>query len=1127
VQAQSRIRYRCSGLLALLCFCFACPAFTLAADEACGAKDGSVLPPGSLITAHLQRGQAQSYRLVDAGTHQLRIVLEVDDPAFAVSVCSPDGRLSKRVSGIPVGASLMYVLAVQAGTYTVQIGAQDRGQDLAYRVRWDAAPYDPRRFARSVAAEEALRNATHLRAQSTARDIRRAIDGFEQARRDFAAAGDLQGQRLALLARGDSELRISNYAEALRSYRTALGLEPAQDRAASLVSLARVYVEQQDIPNASEYAEQALAAARSESDRRLEAAALAARGQALFLQSKDVDATRDLNAALEIARAEGDRSNMAAAMEGLANTEADVGKLGSAAEHLAQAEALWRAIGDVHNEVADSNVRAIAMDMTGSRAQALRIHRTAAQLLERMGDRRRTASAMQNVGESYIALNQPRIGLAYVERSVAQFQALHLNGGRFQGLLQLCLAHHALGETAAALRDCRSAADVVRLLHDPRQLSLSSRFLADVQMSLGQPGAERLLTSAVELSRVAKDPRGEADALRSLGMFHAGAGDNGAALRLFAQALPLSEAGEDPEGVIAAHFQIARVQRANGDLDVARAEVEAALHLAEAQRAKVGSDTLRASYFTSVRESYELYAQVLIDLHKQRPDAGLDRVALEQSEKAHARTLLDSLVERNAELTEARDPETARRMRNLRSQIEAASYDRTRLLAYGGSRKQLGDNIERIRLLNAEYDTLRSSAGETAPVSASATIPSATVDQIQQEVLDPDTTLLEYLLGDEGGIGWAITQQAVVSFALPPRRALESDVRRWHTLMLARKPRPSESAEAYLQRVKRADSELRIVGARLGCVLVGPVLSQIKTRRLVIVPDGSLESVSFAALPMTLCEHRAPEPLASRFEVTVAPSASSMVALRRELQGRPAPEPRIAVLADPVFTSDDPRLPGKHVAAKPMRPSGALAAAMRDLGWNTGIPRLPGTRLEAATIKAHASGEALVKTDFDASLSTALRPELARYRILHFATHGLLDSEQPEFSGLILSLVDRNGHDENGYLSAQDIYEQHLLADLVVLSACDSGLGPTLRGEGVVGLARAFLHAGAGRVVSSLWKVDDEATSELMRHFYDGVLRDHKPPAAALRYAQMQMMHQKRWAAPFYWAGFVLNGEWR
>jgi CHAT domain-containing protein len=252
-----------------------------------------------------------------------------------------------------------------------------------------------------------------------------------------------------------------------------------------------------------------------------------------------------------------------------------------------------------------------------------------------------------------------------------------------------------------------------------------------------------------------------------------------------------------------------------------------------------------------------------------------------------------------------------------------------------------------------------------------------------------------------------------------------------------------------------------------------------------------------------------------------------MLALRRGREAHPAPASGIAVLADPVFTSDDPRVGGSRATPAP-RPSGALGAAMRDLGWNTGIPRLPGTRLEAKTIAARAPRNGMMLAlDFDANLATAMRPELSRYRILHFATHGLLDSEQPEFSGLILSLVDRNGKDENGYLSAQDIYEQHLSAELVVLSACDSGLGPTLRGEGVVGLARAFLHAGAARVVSSLWKVDDEATSELMRHFYDGMLRDRKPPAAALRYAQLQMMRQKRWSEPFYWAGFVLNGEWR
>jgi CHAT domain-containing protein len=152
---------------------------------------------------------------------------------------------------------------------------------------------------------------------------------------------------------------------------------------------------------------------------------------------------------------------------------------------------------------------------------------------------------------------------------------------------------------------------------------------------------------------------------------------------------------------------------------------------------------------------------------------------------------------------------------------------------------------------------------------------------------------------------------------------------------------------------------------------------------------------------------------------------------------------------------------------------------------------------------------------------------LARYRIVHFATHGILDTAHPELSGLALSGVDRQGRPVAGFLGAHEIYRLRLPADVVVLSGCETALGREIRGEGLVGLTRAFLHAGARRVVVSLWPVQDQATAELMRRFYLGMLHRHLPPAAALRAAQAGLRDEPAWRDPYFWAGFVLQGDWR
>jgi len=192
------------------------------------------------------------------------------------------------------------------------------------------------------------------------------------------------------------------------------------------------------------------------------------------------------------------------------------------------------------------------------------------------------------------------------------------------------------------------------------------------------------------------------------------------------------------------------------------------------------------------------------------------------------------------------------------------------------------------------------------------------------------------------------------------------------------------------------------------------------------------------------------------------------------------------------------------------------------------IPRLPFTRQEAEAIIAHVpEGHGLKALDFAASRATVANAQLSRYRIVHFATHGLLNSQHPELSGIVLSLVDEQGQPQDGFLRTHEIFNLNLSADLVVLSGCKTGLGKEVKGEGLVGLTRGFMYAGAARVVVSLWDINDAATAELMKQFYQGVLAEGLRPAAALQAAQVAMWKEKRWQAPYYWAGFVLQGEWR
>jgi CHAT domain-containing protein len=291
--------------------------------------------------------------------------------------------------------------------------------------------------------------------------------------------------------------------------------------------------------------------------------------------------------------------------------------------------------------------------------------------------------------------------------------------------------------------------------------------------------------------------------------------------------------------------------------------------------------------------------------------------------------------------------------------------------------------------------------------------------------------------------------------------------------------------------------------------------------------------VPFAMLPLP----GSGEPLLSAHEIVVLPSASALAVLRSEIAGRkPAPK-LLAVFADPVFDAADPRAGGAGAtsgtaAGPPPASSARMLEHLAGPGDGTAavlkIPRLPFTAQEADQIlRIGRDASNLRAVGFQASRAAATGGQLSQYRYLHFATHGYLDLERPSLSALLLSQIDEKLQPQDGFLRVTDIYNSRLSAELVVLSACQTGLGKEVRGEGLMGLTRAFLYAGAPRVVVSLWNVNDRATADLMTVLYRGILREGKSPAAALRAAQLELRKQKRWESPYYWAAFVQHGEWK
>ena len=692
----------------------------------------------------------------------------------------------------------------------------------------------------------------------------------------------------------------------------------------------------------------------------------------------------------------------------------------------------------------------------------------------------------------------------------------------------------AKGDYARALEATQVALTIRRKLGNRRGQAQALTQLGAVYASLQQWDNSLFhYTEAQLLWQEVGDKYSEGSTLNYLGRAYAERNDVQQARAYFNRALVLQKLTNDREGEANTRYQLARLEAATNNFTAARQHMDLVLAITESVRATVSDDELRASYLTTVKDYYEFYVDLLMQLHRQAPGAGHDRAALEVSEMARARTFSETLANTHRQLRQGVPSALLKREAELQQRLNAKAEYQRRLINNKAKPALLDTAASEIHALTTELQTTRAAIKASRPRSTVLAQPQPlSVTAMQQTLLDENTLLLVYALGPERSYLWVISPTSLSTYELPKREHIETAARRVYELLV---PQTEIREETPLQSALAALSQMVIVPAR----------ETFADKRLLIVADGALQYIPFAALPESVASSQLPvaskrdvtnrlpitdyrQPLIANHEIINLPSINVLAGLRREMNKRPLAAKTIAVFADPVFTGDDARLLRRKSLRTATPPD--LEQALRDIGEsNAQLPRLPFTRREANSIIALVpQPQRRAALDFAASRTNALDAALREYRILHFATHGILNSVNPELSGLVLSLVDERGRAQDGFFRLHEIYNLQLNAELVVLSACQSGLGKEVKGEGLIGLTRGFMYAGAPRVIASLWKVNDKATSELMKQFYQNLLGTPKhSPAAALRTAQIALLNQKRWAHPSYWAAFTLQGEWR
>jgi CHAT domain-containing protein/tetratricopeptide (TPR) repeat protein len=801
----------------------------------------------------------------------------------------------------------------------------------------------------------------------------------------------------------------------------------------------------------------------------------------------------------------------------------DIGEHREALIHLERALALARELGGGGQALILNNLGFTYSDL-GEPQEAIKLHRQALAMPDVTPLQR--AAAYNNLGAVHAVLGNWDDAIENFDPAIAINRE---RGDRYRlasTLNNLGLAQHYSGKLDAARASYQEALSLARETKNlDVQMQAAHNFGILLDQKLGRPeealaqwrevvrlAAERPVLDHVGLSARAAVERGEKRLAEARGTLQ--------------EAIARSQKRAELRFAADLTLRLARVERELGNLAAAAENARAAVESIESQRNRVVSLDQRALFLASNQTFYELYIRLLMELHRQRPGQGWDSRALTVSEQARARSLLDLLGEAESGLRRGVPRKILDDEQKTRARLRDLDLRHMELIHQGASPDQIARAAERLYQAVAELDEIETALRESSVSYAALTRQPLDVREIQRRVLGDRTLLLEYALGEEQSYLWAVTPGTLQSFELPARKEIEAAALDFYNAITA--ARKDAGGASHLEQL---DAKAERASRELGRIILGPVEPLLGDRILLVVSDGVLQYIPFAALPLPSAPG---ERILTRNQVVSLPSASALDALRRQIEGRPQAPKTLAVLADPVFERDDSRLL-QIQSQKGKQPPRTVQRGLPPRGPNgqadqLHLERLIFSREEAKHILAFVpdAGQTLRALDFEASYKLATSGQLADFRYVHFATHGLLNSQQPKLSKLALSQFHQDGRrQEESFLRLADIYNLDLNADLVALSACQTALGKEVRGEGLVGLTRGFMYAGAARVLASLWSVEDRATAKLMKSFYHHLLADKRPAAEALRRAQLEMAAKPQYRSPYYWAGFSLQGEWK
>ncbi|MCH9647430.1 MAG: CHAT domain-containing protein [Deltaproteobacteria bacterium] len=708
-------------------------------------------------------------------------------------------------------------------------------------------------------------------------------------------------------------------------------------------------------------------------------------------------------------------------------------------------------------------------------------------------DLEREAIAAQRLMTQALILQEDLVeGMALAEKTVVDLKILVSESSHLRDSEELTNAYLTLGEV------CRKSGDLSR--------------------------ARRALESGLGVAQEIGNARREAVLSMYLGNLERLEGTPERALTTIEAALAQFRELGSRRDEISAQARIAESLRDLGRLEEAEEHLEAALEGVEALRATARREDIRREYFAFRQEYFDIGLDIRLRAWLRNPSEQAAARMLEMHDRRLSIELRERWRQQDLEVVEGPgDPSSEEGVDESSLATQRKELERA-IGALVVEKKGLeGDRPAELNRLLRSLAELRGSQRPEPAARSSRSLP-IDLQALRQHYLDPDTLMLVYALGDQESLLWVLEAEEELSLSVLPvtRDNLNSWIGGWTESLVSSHPRHDRDREA--------------LGRELADVLLGPVKDRFSGKRLVIVADGALQALPFAALPDP---RGGSEYLLRQSELSYLPSLAWLPAIRQSEQGRSTEARGVAAFVDAVFSRGDRRL-GAQTGLEPGGETAGTTAREREArrnlerSYQAPLARLVHSATEGEfllksvdSVPYLSSPKSILASGFDANLRWFRSLELNDFGILHFGTHAFVDPSRPDLSGLVFSGLGKDGAPAESFLFGFEIAGMNLSADLVVLSACETARGRLVRGEGVLGLSRRFFDAGAARVLSTHWQVSDQPTAQLMTKFYEFLLGENLSPPAALRKAQLSILENASTEAAYFWAGFRLEGDWQ